>query len=64
MAAVGQAWNGLFSVHVACSTTPILRATATAARLNPRRWISPGPHAFNADVRWTRISKQAAASNR
>ena len=61
--ASGQAWNGRPAFHMACSTTPILRASATAARLNPRRWTSPSPHAFSADGRCTRTSGQAAASN-
>ena len=60
-----RAWNGASAFHMACSTTPILRATAAAAaRSNPRRWTSPSPHAFSVDGRRTRASRQAAASNR
>ena len=52
MAPGGQAWNGVPAFHIACSTTPSLRASATAARLNPRRWTSLRPHVFSADGRF------------
>src|SRR5689334_9358078 len=44
--ALGQASNGRFARHMACNTTPSLRATATAARLKPRRCTSPTPQVF------------------
>ena len=62
--AVGQGWNGVPARHIACSTTASLRATATAACLNPMRSTRARPHAFRAESCFTRTSRLAAASNK
>ena len=62
--AVGQGWNGVHARHIACSTTASLRATATAACLNPMRSTRARPHAFRAESCFTRTSSLAAASNK
>jgi hypothetical protein len=56
--ALGQASKGLPAFHMACSTTLSLRATATAARLNPRRCTSPNTPSLQG--RWTLNPDQQA----
>lgn len=63
-AATGHGWNGVPARHIACSTTASLRATATAACLNPKRSKRVRPQVLRAEFARTRISRLAAASNR
>ena len=56
---------GLKSVpffHIACMTTANLRATATAARLKPRRFLRAKPHRRRSLSPCTRVSMVVAAS--
>lgn len=62
--ATGHGWNGVPARHIACSTTASLRATATAACLNPRRSTRARPQVLRAESSRTRTSRLAAASNR
>jgi len=48
--------------HIACMTTAILRATATAARLKPRRFLRARPHRRSSLSLCTRVSIVVAAS--
>ena len=48
--------------HIACMTTAILRATATAARLKPRRFLRARPHRRRSLSPCTRVSMVVAAS--
>jgi hypothetical protein len=48
--------------HIACMTTAILRATATAARLKPRRFLRAKPHRRRSLSPCTRVSMVVAAS--
>jgi hypothetical protein len=48
--------------HIACMTTAILRATATAARLKPRRFLRARPHRRSSLSPCTRVSIVVAAS--
>ena len=42
------------STHIRCKITPILRASATLARFNPRRFATSIPQRFSAEKRVTR----------
>jgi hypothetical protein len=50
------------SIHMRCRITASLRATATLARLRPRRLATSSPQRLSAEKRVTRESKTFAAS--
>ena len=60
MAALGLKSAPFF--HIACMTTANLRATATAARLKPRRFLRARPHRRRSLSPCTRVSIVVAAS--
>ena len=49
-------------IHIRCRITASLRATATLARLRPRRLATSNPQRLSAEKRVTRESKTFAAS--
>ena len=54
--------NVVPSIHIRCRMTASLRATATFARLRPRRLATSSPQRLSAEKRVTRESKTFAAS--
>ena len=50
------------SIHIRCKMTASLRATATFARLRPRRLATSNPQRLSAEKRVTRESNALAAS--
>src|SRR5262245_45307820 len=54
--------NVVPSIHIRCRMTASLRATATFARLRPRRLATSSPQRLSAEKRVTRDSKTFAAS--
>lgn len=53
--------NSVFSIHIRCSRTASLRATATTARRRPFVRINRMPHDFNCDAAIVRINIAFAA---
>jgi len=54
--------NVVPSIHIRCRMTASLRATATFARLRPRRLATSSPQRLSAEKRVVRESKAFAAS--
>jgi hypothetical protein len=54
--------NAVPSIHMRCRITASLRATATLARLRPRRLATSSPQRLSAEKRVTRESNTFAAS--
>src|SRR5215510_3134698 len=54
--------NVVPSIHIRCRITASLRATATFARLRPRRLATSSPQRLSAEKRVTRESNTFAAS--